>query len=81
MAYDDNAETTNYNTAESPTSLRHLFGVHITGTDVVGHPVYTYGPAETVNTRVFNNPKNYLFPLPADEVKRCPNLKQNPGWE
>jgi len=30
--------------------------------------------------RVFNVPKNYLFPIPFNEVKRAPNLGQNPGW-
>lgn len=25
--------------------------------------------------------KNYLYPLPADQLKLNPNLKQNPGWE
>lgn len=59
--------------------LLNLYGVHITGTEDA--PVYTFGLAETVNSRVFNNPKNYYFPIPADEVKRAPNLGQNPGWE
>ncbi|NLO69658.1 MAG: RagB/SusD family nutrient uptake outer membrane protein [Porphyromonadaceae bacterium] len=31
--------------------------------------------------RVFNNPKNYYFPVPDSEVKRAPKLGQNPGWE
>ena len=61
--------------------LLNLYGVKITGADVQGAPTFTYGPAETVNTRVFNTPKNYLFPIPANEVKRAPNLSQNPGWE
>lgn len=25
--------------------------------------------------------KNYLYPLPTDQLKLNPNLKQNPGWE
>ena len=25
--------------------------------------------------------KNYLFPLPKDQLQLNPNLKQNPGWE
>ena len=25
--------------------------------------------------------KNYLFPIPEDQVKKAPNLRQNPGWE
>ena len=60
--------------------LLNLYGVKITGTDVQAAPTFTYGPAETVNTRVFNSPKNYLFPIPNNEVKRAPNLGQNPGW-
>lgn len=59
----------------------NLYGVKITGTDVQNAPVFTYGLAETVNRRVFNTPKNYLFPIPANDVKRAPNLGQNPGWE
>ena len=70
-----------YDVTNSSTSLLHLYGVTITGDDVVNNPVFTYGLAETVNSRVFNVPKNYLFPIPENEVKRCPNLGQNPGWE
>lgn len=82
MAYDNNSGegASLYDASKSATSLLHLYGVRITGDDVVNNPEYTYGLAETVNSRVFNTPKNYLFPLPADEVKRCPNLGQNPGW-
>ena len=25
--------------------------------------------------------KHYLYPLPIDQLKLNPNLKQNPGWE
>ena len=57
----------------------NLYGVKITGTKTA--PVFTYGRAETVFSRTFNTPKNYVFPIPANEVKRAPNLKQNPGWE
>ena len=56
----------------------NLYGVKVTAT--ASAPVYTYGPAETVNLRIFNSPKNYYFPLPANEVKRAPKLEQNPGW-
>lgn len=61
--------------------LLNLYGVKITGTDVENAPIFTYGKAETVNTRVFNSPKNYYFPIPDADVKRCPALGQNPGWE
>ncbi|EGK02515.1 RagB/SusD family nutrient uptake outer membrane protein [Dysgonomonas gadei] len=43
--------------------------------------VYTYGGAQKHPTRAFNSPKNYYFPLPDTEVKKAPNLRQNPGWE
>ena len=26
-------------------------------------------------------PKNYLFPIPNDQLQLHPNLGQNPGWE
>ena len=58
--------------------LLNLYGVRVNGTAAA--PLYRFDLAETVNRRVFNSPKNYYFPLPADEVKRAPNLGQNPGW-
>jgi SusD family. len=42
---------------------------------------YTFERAADLALRVFNNPKNYYFPIPNNEVKRAPNLGQNPGWE
>lgn len=59
----------------------NIYGVRITGENVLTNPVYTFGFAETVSSRVFNTPKNYYFPIPANEVKRSPRLRQNPGWE
>lgn len=65
--------------------LLNLYGVEISGTEAA--PVYQYGPARSaqnggvIETRVFNIPKNYLFPIPDSDVKMAPNLKQNPGWE
>jgi hypothetical protein len=56
----------------------NLYGVTVTN---AANPVYNYVPAQKHPTRTFNSPKNYFFPLPNDEVKRAPNLKQNPGWE
>ena len=61
--------------------IYNLYGVRVTGDDVVGAPVYTYGKSETNNSIVFNSPKNYYFPIPSNEVKRAPKLGQNPGWE
>ncbi|MDR3188287.1 MAG: RagB/SusD family nutrient uptake outer membrane protein [Prevotellaceae bacterium] len=56
----------------------NLYGVAVTNP---ASPAYSYVPAQKHPTRTFNSPKNYFFPLPNDEVKRAPNLKQNPGWE
>ena len=59
--------------------LLNLYGVKVTGS--ADTPSYTFGLAETVNSRTFVNPKSYYFPIPANEVKRAPNLGQNPGWD
>lgn len=56
----------------------NIYGVTITPD---ASTVYTYGSAQKHPTRAFNSPKNYYFPLPETEVKKAPNLKQNPGWE
>ena len=61
--------------------MLNLYGVKVTGADVVNAPVFTYGKAEINDHIVFNYPKNNYFPIPANEVKRAPNLGQNPGWE
>jgi tetratricopeptide (TPR) repeat protein len=31
-------------------------------------------------TRKFNSDRDYLWPIPADEIEKNPELKQNPGW-
>lgn len=31
-------------------------------------------------TRKFEDPKNYLWPVPQPQIERNPNLGQNPGW-
>ncbi|WP_132431282.1 RagB/SusD family nutrient uptake outer membrane protein [Natronoflexus pectinivorans] len=36
--------------------------------------------SERGGRRVFNVPKNYLFPVPYNETIKSPNLGQNPGW-
>ena len=56
----------------------NLYGVTVTN---AANPSYDFGPSQMHASRAFNSPKNYFFPLPDDEVKRAPNLKQNPGWE
>lgn len=60
----------------------NLYGVTITGEGTSNDPtVYTYGTANAHPTRTFNSPKNYYIPIPDDEIKKLPNLKQNTGWE
>jgi hypothetical protein len=56
----------------------NLYGVTVTNPN---NPHYEYRPADTYPTRAFVSPKSYLFPLPDADVKRAPNLGQNPGWE
>jgi hypothetical protein len=58
--------------------LYNLYGVVVTPD---ASTVYTYGSAEARTSRAFNSPKNYYFPIPDSDVKKAPNLKQNPGWE
>ncbi|MDR1738246.1 MAG: RagB/SusD family nutrient uptake outer membrane protein [Candidatus Symbiothrix sp.] len=71
-------------TANSEKSLPYykqyynLYGVNVTEPS---NPQYDFVPAQQHPQRAFNSPKNYFFPLPDDEVKRAPKLKQNPGWE
>lgn len=33
-----------------------------------------------LQSRVWITPRNYLFPLPLDDINKNPNLVQNPGW-
>lgn len=46
-----------------------------------GTLTYSYG---SVNQKIFPlntfKIKNYLYPIPYDEVVKNPNMKQNPGW-
>ncbi len=42
---------------------------------------YTFGEVTEQGQRVFNSPKNYLFPIPYNETKKAPNLGQNDGWQ
>lgn len=78
-AYEGAQSNVSYDINTSSQQLLTLYGVKITGS--ASNPTFTYGLAETVNSRVFNTPKNYLFPIPNNDVKRAPNLGQNPGWE
>lgn len=42
---------------------------------------YTYRRSIVDPTLSFTYPKNSVFPIPNDEIKRVPNWKQNEGWE
>ena len=75
----DNVTSTGETGKPRYNQLLNLYGVKVTGS--ADAPSYTFGLAETVNSRTFVNPKSYYFPIPANEVKRAPNLGQNPGWE
>ena len=56
----------------------NIYGVRVTpGEDIV----YNYGPAQLHPKRTLLSPKSYYFPIPDSEVKKAPNLGQNPGWE
>jgi hypothetical protein len=62
--------------------LLNMYGIMV----VNGLYVYTGAPGtpdsnNDMDLRVFNNPKNYYFPVPDAEVKRAPRLGQNTGWE
>ncbi|MCL3781423.1 RagB/SusD family nutrient uptake outer membrane protein [Prolixibacteraceae bacterium JC049] len=37
--------------------------------------------ASPIQTRVFESPKHYFFPIPTSEMERAENLTQNPVWE
>jgi len=53
-----------------------IYGVSITGTSP-----RTYSKIK-IETRVFLDPKMYLFPIPQTEIDKYPNhaLEQSPGW-
>jgi hypothetical protein len=64
--------------------LLNMYGVQVT----LAGPTATYTftgapgtPGNDMDLRVFNNPKNYYFPIPDSESKRAPRLGQNEGWE
>ena len=58
--------------------LLNIYGTEVTL--VNSNPVYTYATNANLEGRVFNVPKNYLFPIPYTETQKAPNLGQNPGW-
>lgn len=58
--------------------LLNIYGAEVTLSG--NKPVYKYTTNSNLEGRVFNTPKNYLFPIPYNEVQKAPNLGQNPGW-
>ncbi len=54
-----------------------LQGMEITGTP--GNWNYQRVPAYN-GKRVFQDPRDYLFPIPSSALDRNPKLTQNPGW-
>lgn len=56
----------------------NLYSMQIT---VDGGTSYSVIPNSIRPIMTFITPKDYLFPIPDAEVKKAPNLKQNPGWE
>ncbi|MDR0962819.1 MAG: RagB/SusD family nutrient uptake outer membrane protein [Mediterranea sp.] len=75
MIYEDQ---TSGNETSKPYSQQYY---HLYGVNIAAGGSLSYGLAQNRNTLVFNSPKNYYLPLPDSEVKRAPNLGQNPGWE
>jgi hypothetical protein len=64
--------------------LLNMYGVQVTVAGAAATYIFTGPPGSANNDmdlRVFNNPKNYYFPIPDSESKRAPNLGQNEGWE
>lgn len=59
--------------------IYNLYAARVSGE--AENPVYEYTVEPIHPMRTFNSPKNYYFPIPEDDIKRAPNLKQNPGWE
>ncbi|MBE7178669.1 MAG: RagB/SusD family nutrient uptake outer membrane protein, partial [Mucilaginibacter polytrichastri] len=43
-------------------------------------PVDAAGYIVVNRGRRFDDPKNYLWPIPLTQIQRNPNLGQNPGW-
>jgi hypothetical protein len=56
----------------------NLYSMQIT---VDGGTSYSVIPNSIRPIMTFITPRDYLFPIPDSEVKKAPNLKQNPGWE
>lgn len=52
------------------------YGLDITATKVTD----LFTPTEVNVTREFRTPRNYLMPIPIDDINKNPNIVQNPGY-
>lgn len=50
------------------------------GEDIVLDENGLANPHPSLNSRAFDENKDYLYPLPRTEILLNPNLEQNPGW-
>lgn len=51
------------------------------GKIIIGDKKYKMKRIVVNDDRVFSSPRSYLWPILQEELKRCPTLVQNPGWE
>lgn len=59
---------------------RWKIGEQVMGTTVHGAVSPTTHQPIVVETRQFNPEKDYLWPIPINELNTNPNMTQNPGW-
>lgn len=45
-----------------------------------GSTYQTFYQVKELQAREWQTPKNYLFPIPLDDINKNPKLVQNPGW-
>lgn len=63
-------------TADEIKTLKEKVGVNGEGALTIYEKRY----AGQSPTPVFEDPKNYLSPIPTDEIGKAPNIEQNEGW-
>ncbi|SOD15092.1 RagB/SusD family nutrient uptake outer membrane protein [Pedobacter xixiisoli] len=60
------------------TDRAKVYGMNISaGTNLKDDNFYQ---RKVIETRVFQTPKHYLFPIPQDEIDKNASMVQNPGW-
>lgn len=57
-----------------------IYGARISQIDANGNVTYTSTEHIKIEDRVFDATKNYLWPIPQDQIDLGKNLKQNPGY-